>query len=320
MRATQVVAPRTVEVVDIPKPEMAPGKVLIRTVLASICGSDWPIVMGARPEATYPMPPGRPGHEIVAVVEDSDAPQFKPGDRVLDTAYDGAMREYHVRDPIDLIPLPADRPWEEMLMAQPWGTVLYAAHRWPSVLGWDAVVIGQGAIGLLFTATLRMLGARKIIGLDLEDHRLKAARAMGASHTVNVQREDPVAAVRELTDGRMADLVVEACGQEETFNLMGALVRREGYITVFGLPKRNPMVMQMGVLMRTDSVILPAHLASAGVAKRNQFFSLARDLLELHRIDVRPLLTHRLPIEEVQRGYELAETRADGAIKVVFEF
>ena len=59
MRAIQVVAPRRIELIDLPKPAMAPGKVLTRTALVSICGSDWPIAMYTRPEEEYPMEPGR---------------------------------------------------------------------------------------------------------------------------------------------------------------------------------------------------------------------------------------------------------------------
>ena len=318
MRATQVVAPRTIQVVDIPKPDMAPGKVFIRTVYASICGSDMPAAMGVRPESAYPMEPGRPGHEIVAVVEDSDADGFMPGDRVLDTAYDGAMREFHVRNPVDLIPLPDDRPLEELLMAQPLGTVVHAAKKWPSVLGWDTVVIGQGAIGLFFTSLLHMLGARKVITIDLEDFRLSVARTLGATHTINPQRDDPVASVNDITGGRLADMVVEACGREATYNLMMPLVRRLGYITIFGLPKQNPTPMQMGAFVQKEPTIVGAY--TIGIPQKADEFVLARDLILQNRVNVRPLLTHFLPIEEAQHGFELADSHADNAVKVVFRF
>src|SRR3972149_542451 len=145
MRAIQVVAPRRIELIDVPKPEMAPGMVLTRTALVSICGSDWPIAMHTRPEAEYPMDPGRPGHEVVSVVEESDVPELRPGDRVLDIAYDGAFREFQVRDPERLIPLPKDRPLEELLMSQPLGGGRHRAHKRPSVRGGSEAVLGPGA-------------------------------------------------------------------------------------------------------------------------------------------------------------------------------
>jgi threonine dehydrogenase-like Zn-dependent dehydrogenase len=318
MRATQVVAPRTIKIIDVPKPEMASGKVLIRTVYASICGTDMPAAMGVRPESAYPMPPGRPGHEIVAFVEDSDTEGFRTGDRVLDTAYDGAMREFHVRDPVDLIPLPNDRPLEEMLMAQPLGTVLHAARKWPSVLGWDTVVVGQGAIGLFFTNVLRMLGARTIVGIDLDDFRLGVAKTMGATHTLNPERDDPVTGVTEVTGGRLADMVVEASGHEATYNMMTPLIRRNGYITIFGLPKQDPTPIRMGGFIQKEPTIFGGY--TVGIPDKAAEFTLARDLILQGRLNPSPVITHFLPLEEVQRGFEMAESHDDNAIKIVFRF
>lgn len=315
MRAIQVVAPRRIELVNLPKPEMASGKVLTRTALVSICGSDWPIAMHTRPEAEYPMEPGRPGHEIVSVVEESDVPELRPGDRVLDIAYDGAFREFQLRDPERLIPLSKDRPLEELLMSQPLGVVLHACHKWPSVLGWSVAVIGQGTIGLFFTMQLRMQGAGPIMTLDLEDGRLALGRRLGATHTINPTTDDPIAAVMDLTGGQGADMVVEAVGQELTYNLCAPLVRKGGYITLYGLAKKNPMLFDFLALTRKEPTII-----TSTQGDREKDFSLARDLITSGRVDVRPIITHHLAIDQVQRAFELAESREDGVVKIVLAF
>ncbi|HLE79973.1 MAG TPA: zinc-binding dehydrogenase, partial [Dehalococcoidia bacterium] len=306
MRAIQVVAPRRIELIDVPKPEMAPGMVLTRTALVSICGSDWPIAMHTRPEAEYPMDPGRPGHEVVSVVEESDVPELRPGDRVLDIAYDGAFREFQVRDPERLIPLPKDRPLEELLMSQPLGVVLHACHKWPSVLGWSVAVIGQGTIGLFFTMQLRMQGAGPIITLDLEDGRLALGKRLGATHTFNTVKEDPIAGVLDLTGGQGADMVVEAVGQELTYNLCAPLVRKGGYITLYGLAKKNPMLFDFLAVTRKEPTIITSIQGD-----KEKDFTLARDLIASGRVDVRPVITHHLTIEQVQHAFELAESRED---------
>ena len=315
MRAIQVVAPRRIELVDVPKPEMAPGMVLTRTALVSICGSDWLNAMLTGPEGEYLMEPGRPGHEIVSVVEESDVPELRPGDRVLDIAYDGAFREFQVRDPERLIPLPKDRPLEELLMSQPLGVVLHGCHKWPSVLGWSVAVIGQGTIGLFFTTMLKMHGARSIIALDMEDGRLALGKRLGATHTFNTAKEDPIAGVLDLTGGQGVDMVVEAVGQELTYNLCVQLVRRTGYITWYGLAKKNPMLIDCLALFRKEPTIF---MSSQG--DREKDFSLARDLIVSGRVDVRSVITHHLAIEQVQRGFELAESREDGVVKIVLAF
>ncbi|MBI2886336.1 MAG: zinc-binding dehydrogenase [Chloroflexi bacterium] len=315
MRAVQVVAPRRIELIDIPKPQMAPGQVLTRTALVSICGSDWPNAMLTRPEAEYPMEPGRPGHEIVGIVEESDAPGLRPGDWVLDIAYDGAFREFQVREPERLIPLPQERSLEELLMSQPLGVVLHGCHKWPSVLGWSVAVIGQGTIGLFFTMMLKQLGAGPIIGLDLEDGRLALGRRMGATHSVNPAKDDPISAVMDLTGGQGVDMVVEAVGQELTYNLCVQLIRRSGYITWYGLAKKNPMLIDCLALFRKEPTIF---MSSQGDKEKD--FTFARDLILSGRVDVRPVLTHRMPVAQAQRAFELAESRADGVVKIVLEF
>lgn len=315
MRAVQVTAPRRIEIIDVPKPQMAAGKVLTRTAMVSICGSDWPTAMTTQPEASYPMDPGRPGHEVVSIVEESDSPDLRPGDRVLDIAYDGAFKEFQVREPQHLIPLPSDRPLDELLMSQPLGVVMHGCHKWPGILGWSVAVIGQGTIGLFFTMMLRQMGAGPIIAMDLEDGRLALGKKLGSTHTVNTAKEDPIAVVNELTSGAGVDMVVEAVGQESTFNLCAPLVRRSGYITLYGLAKKNPMLLDCIALFRKEPTIF---MSSQG--DREKDFELARDTIASGRIDVRPLLTHQMPVAQVQRGFELAASRDEGAIKIVLTF
>ena len=315
MRAIQVTAPRKIGMVDLPKPAMASGKVLMRTAMVSICGSDWPQVLGNHPEQEYPKDPGWPGHEISGIVEESECPEFIPGDRVLDVGYEGGFREYKLRDADQLVKLPTDRPLEEFLMSQPLGVVLHGSQRLPNPLGKRVAVIGQGAIGLFFTSVLHMQGAHEIITMDLEEGRLGVGLKLGATHPVNTSRMDPVEAVMELTGGEGADIVVEAVGQEFTFNLPGALVRPHGFILFFGLPKKNPMLFDFrSFLWQKEATITNS---SRGYPPD---FTLARDLIASRQIDVRPVLTHKLPIGDVQRAFELAESRAEGAVKIAMEF
>ncbi len=315
MRAVQVIAPGKIELIDLPKPAMEKGKVLARTTLASICGSDWPGVLHGRGDLTYPMPPGRPGHEVVCVVEESDSPEFAPGDLVLDVGYDGSFREFQLRGPESIVKLPANREPEEMLMSQPLGVVMHAARKWPSILGKSAVVIGQGTIGLLFTALLKNLGAGPIIALDLEDNRLTLGRKFGSDHQINTSRADAINAVMELTGGQGADMVVEAVGTEKTYDWCAPMVRKGGMVTFFGLPKKEPMSMHFVALMRKDPVLFTSNMG-----ERDADFAVARDLIASGKVYARPLITHRFPLDQILPAHELAESRADNVIKILLEF
>ncbi|MEK7217329.1 MAG: zinc-binding dehydrogenase [Chloroflexota bacterium] len=316
MRAVQVMAPGKTEIIDIPTPQMAAGKVFTRTLLASICGSDWPVVTHDRGDVKYPLAPGMPGHEVVAVVEQSDAPGFEQGDIVLDVGYDGSFREFQVREPEHLLKLPSDKPMDEMLMTQPLGAVIHGLRKWrTTVMGQTVVVIGQGTIGQFWTALIKMQGATRIIGLDLEDGRLALGRKMGATHQVNPSKSNAIEAVMDLTGGEGADMVVEAVGSETTYNWAAPMVRRGGSITFYGLPKKAVTPLDFVTLMRKDPT-----LYTSIRGEKDADFAAARELIASGRVYVKPLLTHRMPIAKVYQAHELAESRADNVMKVILEF
>ena len=343
MKAAQIVAPRLIKVVDAEEPKVTQqGQIKIQMERACLCGSDVPlwdydynflIEEGLRnPERQlrtpfvdydsgdpYPMRVGQSIHECLGTVVESRSDRFKEGDYVL--ALPEAMtglREYMCASEAGVIHLPKDAvPAEEILMTQPLGTVVWACEKLGNLINCDAVVVGTGPMGLMITHMLANLGCRTVIGMDRLDYRLEAAKKMRATHTINVDREDPVATVREITGGKMADLVVEAVGhQTETVSFCMKLVRRLGTLLCFGVP---------------DHAVYPSfeyseffrmNLTVIGSVGPNVIpnFSLARDLIAQGRVDVSPLVTHILPFEEIQRGYELFVDRLDGAIKVVIDY
>ncbi len=314
MRAVQIMAPGQLEMIELPDPRPGPGEILTRTALVSICGSDWPVALMGRPDVTYPQDPGRPCHEIVGIVESSDSPEFKPGDRVLHVAYDG-LKEFHVRRPNEIIRLPADRPLEEVILSQPLGVVVRICRKWPSILGWNIAVVGQGTIGLMFTLMARQLGAKNIITYDLEDYRLEMSRATGATHTANPRKDDWVKLAMDVTDGRGVDMVIEAVGTEETVNMLVPVVKRGGYISLFGIQKTSPVSLDLISVVRREVTILTSQAGD-----RDLDYSTARDLIEKGQVRVPPLITHKLPISDVRRAFEMAHDRTDNMIKVGLQF
>ena len=122
-------------------------------------------------------------------------------------------------------------------MSQPLGTVVWACRKLGNIINQDVVIIGQGPMGLLITHMISNLGAKNIITTDLVDFRLEVSKQMRATHTVNSANEDVVDAVKEITDGKMADLVIEVVGhQTETINTCLQLLKRGGTLLAFGVP------------------------------------------------------------------------------------
>jgi L-iditol 2-dehydrogenase len=319
MRAVQVIAPGRAEFVEAPMPTLKSGHALVRTMLVSLCGSDVHTVYHA-PKGEYPFPIGTSGHEMIGVVEAVDAPgsHIKVGDVALTLVpYKEAMAEYFLAPVEDVLVLPGGRPLEHFLMAQQLGTVIYACKRLPNIMGKDAVVIGQGSAGLFFDAILRRMGARRVIGLDVKGARVAAGLEFGATFTVNTAQTGALPAVEEITEGRLADVVIEAAGEIETINLTAHLAKVGGHLLYFGIPRATTFDFDFWAFFHKYCYTTTSG-DSAFEPGRKSFWQ-ALDLIAKGEIDVSPMLTHRFPFEQVLEAYELARTRDDGVIKVVIE-
>ena len=201
-------------------------------------------------------------------------------------------------------------------MLQPLGTVVWAFRKLPNILLKDAVVVGQGPMGLLFTHALSNAGAKTVIAMDRLDYRLEVSKRMRATHTVNVDREDPAEAVKRITDGRMADLVFEVVGhQQGTISLCLDLAKRGGTVMAFGVPDDPTYQFDYAKIIRQNLTLI----GSIGPDVQNDF-PMAMDMIVQGRVNVAPIITHRLPFDGVQKGFEMFVNRTDGAIKVVLDY
>lgn len=320
MKAGQIVAPRQIEIIDIEKPELVDypdGTVMIKTVHSAICGTDMPSFVLEHPVDSYPLGLGLSIHEAIGVVADSKSDKFKVGDEVLALPrYVGGLSEYFLSDESVTIPLTYVERKDCILMAQPLGTVVWACRKLGNLLNQDTVVIGQGPMGLLFTHMLSNLGAKTVMTTDLVDFRLEVAKQMRATHTINAAHEDPVAAVEEITEGRMADLVIEVVGhQTETINQCLHLLKRGGTLLAFGVPDDQVYDFHFADFFRNNIQFI----GSVGPDAPNDF-PLAMDMIAQGRFDVSPIITHHLPFTEAQRGFEMSLNKKDVAIKIVFDY
>jgi threonine dehydrogenase-like Zn-dependent dehydrogenase len=204
-----------------------------------------------------------------------------------------------------------------LLQAQQLGTVIYASQRLPNLIGKNVAVIGQGSAGLWFNFHLRRMGARRVIALDVEEFRLGLSQRFGATHTVHNAARDPADAVRQITGGELADVVVEAAGETAAINLAVELVRQYGEILYFGLPRQQNLPFNFEGFFRKccrASTIVGASLEPNHVSTR-----IAVDLIVSGIADPKPLITHRLPFAAVLEAYEMHHRRADGAVKIVIQ-
>ncbi len=316
---------------EAPLPSAADGEILLRTIYASICGSDLHSVFAGPPP--QPGIAGYPGHESVGEVVESRCPGFAPGDRVLTVPHftEGrCMAEYQALPGSACIPLPDTAPLSHLLMAQQLGTVVYALRRHPlDLIGKDAAVIGQGSAGAFFTFLLKRAGARRVLVSDKSPARLAYSRQLGADITVDAGPLDagPVdagtgdfrSAVLEATGGRGADLVVEAAGTLATFPLSLEVAADGATVVWFGLPegaRAYPFSFHEFFRRRLTAYSTFDAQGEPGL----ESFRYAVRLITDGAIDVAPLLSHMLPIDQVEEAFRVARERTGNALKVSVTF
>ncbi|MBI4337830.1 MAG: zinc-binding dehydrogenase [Chloroflexi bacterium] len=318
MRAVQIVGPRQVRLVEAAEPTLRDGEVLVQMRYLSICGSDMRAYRRSATEEEYPFPVGLSCHECAGVVVESRAPEFRPGQQVI--ALPPELRggaELVAVPPHRLIPLPQGADLSRAVLCQPWGTVRYACQQMGSILGRRAVVLGQGAIGLLFTMTLERAGAAEVVAVDLLDDRMEWAKKAGATLVLNPLRDDVGKAVRELTEGRGADIVVEAAGTVATINQAVDLARVHGQLILFGIPQAPPVALDYDRAIRKQLTLTGT--VNATLEDPAQAVREAVGLYRQGRADLSWLVTHRLPFSEAPRAYDLYDRRADNVLKVIME-
>ena len=324
MKGARVKAPFEWEVQEIEKQKLDDGQMLVKMEQVAICGSDFPDYCGVCPE--YPLLPGGSGHEGIGIVEKCPTGKYKEGERVLLWGFArerGLFQEYVPTLDEGLLRLPMDQPREKVLMSQLLGTVLRCFRKLGNILDQRVVVLGQGPAGLLFTGVLRNLGAKEIITVDPLEYRLKVSKKMGATETINPDKESVFQSVKDLTKGKMADLVIEVVGGEDTYGQCLDLTHRFSTLVCFGVPDKENhagiiKLPMMEMQRRELKLVLSVNYGD------NPFddYALALDWITQQRLDVEPLVSHILPFEQIQRGFQLAVDKppADETLKVILQF
>jgi len=329
MRAVVVVGPRRVIVTERRVPEVREGETLVAVRACGICGSDLLIYRGSHP---FVKGERVPGHEFSGVVVEGE----RRGERVvaeplipcgscdlcrrgeynvcrrlavLGVHVDGAMAEY-VRVPSQrLYKLPNGVSFEEGALVEPLAVAVHIVKRAEVGLGDSMLILGAGPIGLLTLQVAKVAGAGRIYVSDLLEYRLRIAEEMGAEHVIDASREDVAGEVLSLTGGRGVDVVVEAAGARGTWQQAVRAARPHGRIVVAGFSGGNAEVRI------SDVIAKELHIIGSRVYCHD--FPTALELLARGVVNIRRLITHRFPLRDAAKAFEVADRRLEGALKVL---
>ncbi|HEY5584163.1 MAG TPA: zinc-binding dehydrogenase [Ruminiclostridium sp.] len=331
----------TTEIREVPVPEIGPDDVLVRTAYIGVCGTDPHMHKNL---VSFKMNvPLIFGHEFAGTIEKvgSNIKSYKVGDRVTAETHqdycgecelcrtnryhlcrdrkgygfqvDGAFAKF-VKVPSRILHrVPDDVSLREAALTEPL-CVAYKSVVCNSTVnpGDIVVVIGPGPIGLLCIKMAQICGASEIIavGTDGDEDRLKMALGYGATIALNSSKEDVSSLVKSLGDGYGADLVLDTAGLSATLALSMDIVRPAGQITKIGWGPK-PVGFTLDPII-AKSITLKGHFSHTW-----DVWEKCLVLLSKKQVDLKPLITHELPIDQWKKSFELIETKQ--AMKVVLK-
>ena len=331
MKAAMLYGVKDLRIEDIPIPKVEAGEVLVKVRAATTCGTDLKIFQRGYVEKVIKLPTVF-GHEwsgdVVEVSENLEWPEKGMRVRAGNSApclhcamcqkgkYNlcenmiwlwGAYAEY-IKVParmvlVNMQEIPQHISYEEAAITEPLACVLHGVEEARVKLGDAVAIIGAGPIGLLHLLTVKKMGAEKVIIIDLVEERLKFAEKLGADESVNAGKADVVGKVRQMTNGYGADIVIEAIGLPATWEQALKLVRKGGTVLEFGgCPPGTEIKISTELLHYGEITVLgtfhttPLH------------FRKALNLIASRTIDVRPLITQKMKLENIREAFEILST------------
>lgn len=344
MKAAIFTRPGQIILDEKPIPKVGPGDALIKVTMTTICGTDVHILKGE-----YPVKPGLTiGHEPVGkIVELGEAVSgYEIGQRVIAGAItpcgqcfsclDGhhsqcggeAMGGWRFGNTIDgcqaeylLVPnaqanlslIPDDLSDEQVLMCPDIMSTGFGGAESANIkIGDTVAVFAQGPIGLCATAGASLRGATKIIVVDGINERLAVSKKLGAHHTINFNDEDPVKAIMRLTQGRGVDVAIEALGTQQTFESCLNVLKPAGTLSSLGVYSGKLTMPLESIAAGLGDHKIITTLCPGGKERMRRLMS----VIASGRIDLKPMVTHRFKLDDIEAAYDLFANQRDGVMKI----
>mgnify|MGYP002718275928 CR=1 FL=1 len=229
--------------------------------------------------------------------------------------YDGGQAEY-VRVPYaDVGPMPIPDwmdPDDAVLLTDVVPTGYQAAEMGGIQMGDTVVVFALGPIGLCAVAGAKLMGASTIIGVDTVPERLAVARRLGADHVVDFKAGDPVEQIMALTDGRGVDVAIEALGTQSTFTSSLRVLRPGGTLSSLGVYSRDLTIPLDAFAAGLGDKTIVSTLCPGGKERMRRLMNVVAS----GRLDLKPLVTHRFRLDQIEEAYDLFAHQRDGVLKV----
>eukprot|EP00796_Vickermania_ingenoplastis_P000768 gene768-411_t len=307
-----------------PVPVPKCGQALIKITTTTICGTDVHILKGE-----YPVEKGLTiGHEPVGVIEAlGEGVRFPEGAArggcaavrrsgwKFGNTIDGSQAEYLlVPDAMaNIMPIPDSLTDEQVLMCPDiMSTGFLGAEKGQVKIGDAVVVFAQGPIGLCATAGAKLMGATKIIAVDRFPERLALAKQLGADHTLDFTKCNVAEEVMQLTGGRGVDVAIEALGLQSTFETCLRCLKPGGTLSSLGVYSEDLKIPLDAYAAGLGNHTIANALCTGGKERMRRLMS----VIQSGRLNLKPMVTHRFKLDEIEKAYDLFANQRDGVLKV----
>ncbi|MBM7567761.1 L-threonine 3-dehydrogenase [Paenibacillus sacheonensis] len=327
------------ELLEVPVPVCGPDEVLVRVKATSICGTDVHIYKWDAWAESAVVTPNVFGHEFAGIVEQvgEQVRHVRAGDHVSAEGHivcglckacrtgnshvcrhtksfgisaPGCFADYAIVKGANVIPNPPEMPFELACLQDPLGNAVQTVLS-GDIVGRSVAIIGMGPIGLMAVAVARACGAGRVIAVDINPYRLELAKTMGADDVINSAAIAMEAAVMDLTDGEGAEVVLEMSGHPDAIRSGFEVAAPAGRVSLLGIPTKE-------VSLDLSRHIIFKGLRIEGITGRRMYqtWYQLKGLLDRHRIDLSPLITHRFALRDYEEAFDLMARGMCG--KIVF--
>jgi L-iditol 2-dehydrogenase len=343
MKAAVLTGVKTFEYIDVKRPAPQLNEVLIRIKAVGICGTDMELYNGTMPFfemglCKYPL---IPGHEWSGIIEEvgGDVTDLKPGDKVtgdvsigcgkclfckrglynlcknrcevgISGGKDGAYADFLVMPEQFTYKLPGSLSFDEAAMTETTATLVKSIWKAPIKLGEIVLILGAGPIGLMALQAANAAGAGYTIVADRLKAKLDLAYQLGASKTIDTSVQDLSEVVKDLTDQRGVDYVLEASGSVELMSLASSLTKDAGVINTVGIyTKKIPEFDVSDIVLRDITL-------SGSVASPNVYEATLR-LMDSGKIKTKPCISHRFALKDFAQAVTAQEQSLADRTKIM---
>ena len=344
MKALNLYAPGDLRYEDVPTPLPKAGEALVKIHASGICGSDISRVLE---KGTYSFPT-IPGHEfagqIVTVGDDVDSSYLHKkatvfpmlpcrkcalcqiGEYAQCTDYnyfgsrcDGGFAEYIAVPLWNIVPVPDNLSYEEAAMTEPAAVAIHALRQAAIEMGDNVAIFGAGPIGLMLAQWAKAWGADKVMLVDIDDTKIEFAKNQGFELTYNSKYGNTAQWIKEVTAGRGADIAVEGAGVSQTLEGCLFCVRPFGKVVLMGNPAGEMKLSQKAYweILRKQLKVSGTWNSNYSPLPKNEW-QLAIRAMETGKINVKPFITHRTPLSEGIKPFQMMKDKTEFYNKVMF--